>query len=210
MFRSNKDTERINLIEVDAAAGRTNAGASFAMAVLGSIVISAAVVGAVWLFGNIQENNYKAETAEIQEYLDSPEVAAQIAAVDAAQKKLDKVNTVKKVVDTAYTNFNSLPKLTTEVIATIEENFEGTGAEWRSLSFGNGAMSLSAVARTHDEPSQVVENFFTQDVFKNVSYTGFSMSDEDGVVTYKFSISFDMPEVEEETEEAAEETAATN
>ena len=31
MFRSNKDTERINLIEVDAAAGRTNAGASFAL-----------------------------------------------------------------------------------------------------------------------------------------------------------------------------------
>ncbi|MBP1550295.1 MAG: pilus assembly protein PilM [Oscillospiraceae bacterium] len=210
MFRSNKDTERINLIEVDAAACRTNAGASFAMAVLGSIVISAAVVGAVWLFGNIQENNYNNEAAEIQAYLDSPEVAAQIAAVDSAQTKLDRINAVKSVVDTAYTNFNSLPKLTTEVIATIEENFEGTGAEWRTLSFGNGSMSLSAVARTHDEPSQVVENFFTQDIFKNVSYTGFSMNDEDGAITYNFSLSFDMPEVEEETEEAAEETAATN
>ena len=216
MFRSNKDTERINLIEVDAAAGRTNAGASFAMAVLGSIVISAAVVGAVWLFGNIQENNYKTETAEIQAYLDSPEVAAQIAAVDAAQTKLDKVNAVKAVVDTAYNNYKSLPKLTTEVIANIEANFEGTEGRWTSMSFGNGAMSLIGKTTDYNDPSKIVENFFTQDIFDNITYTGFTDVTESGeegetaIPEYEFTIKFDMREIEEETEEAAEEAAAAN
>lgn len=212
MFRSNKDTERINLIEVDAAAGRTNAGASFALAVLGSVVISAAVVGAVWLFGNIQENNYKNETAEIQAYLDSPEVAAQIAAVDTAQNKLDRVNSIKTVTETAFNNFNSKPKLTTELIETIEANFAGTSARWTVLSFGDGAISLECVADDHNEPSQVVANFFEQDIFKNVTYTGFSDDSQDGEEKfYSFDITFDAPEIEEETDaEAADDAAAAN
>ncbi len=201
MFRSNKDTERINLIEVDAAAGRTNAGASFAMAVLGSVVISAAVVGAVWLFGNIQENNYKTETAEIQAYLDSPEVAAQIAAVDAAQSKLDRVNSIKAVVDAAYDNYNSLPKFNTQVINDIEANFEGTDVRWVNIGYGNGAMSVTCRARNVDEPSTVVENFFTQDIFDNITYTGFSELEEDGTKEYEFVVAFDIREVELETEE---------
>ncbi|MBR4096423.1 MAG: pilus assembly protein PilM [Oscillospiraceae bacterium] len=210
MFRSNKDTERINLIEVDAAAGRTNAGASFAMAVLGSVVISAAVVGAVWLFGNIQENNYKTETAEIQAYLDSPEVAAQIAAVDAAQSKLDRVNSIKAVVDAAYNNYNSLPVFNTEVIENVIANFEGTATTWSSMSFGNGSMSLTAKTPNHNDPSKVVENFFTQDIFDNITYTGFSETGDKDEKEFEFTVAFEIREVEEETEEAAEETAAAN
>lgn len=214
MFRSNKDTERINLIEVDAAAGRTNAGASFALAVLGSVVISAAVVGAVWLFGNIQENNYKNETAEIQAYLDSPEVAAQIAAVDTAQDKLDRINNIKTVTENAHNNFMSKPKFTTEMIATIDENFTGTKAEWTVLSFGDGEISLKCVATDHNDPSKVVANFFEQDVFKNVTYTGFSGSggEEGTEVEYTFEITFDAPEIEEEETdaEAADDAAEAN
>ena len=209
MLRSNKDTERINLIEVDAATGRTSAGASFALAVLGSVAVSAAVVGAVWLFGNIQQNNYIKETAEIQEYLDSPEVAAQIAAVDAAQTKLDKVNNIKSVIDTACTNFESRPVFTTQVIDDIEANFTGTTVEWKSMSFGNGAMSLTCVATKNDEPSTVVGNFIEQDIFDNVTYTGYSQTKSDtGADQYDFTITFDIREVEEETEEASAEEAA--
>ncbi|MBQ5320110.1 MAG: pilus assembly protein PilM [Oscillospiraceae bacterium] len=206
MFRSNKDTERINLIEVDAAAGRTSAGASFAFSVLGAVVISAAIVGAVWLFGNIQKNNHDAKTLKIQEYLDSPEVAAQIAAVDAAQDKLDRVNDVKEVIDTAYTNYNSLPVFNTEVIKNLEANFEGMDVTWTELSFGDGVMSVVCLAADHNEPAAVVENMIEQDIFDNITYTGFEFKDEEGIVAYEFQIDFEIREVEEETEDA-EETA---
>ena len=209
MFRSNKDTERINLIEVDAAVGRTSAGASFAFSVLGAIVISAAVVGAVWLFGNIQENNYLNETAQIQEKIDSPETAEKIAVVDAIQVKSDRVSDVKNFVNTAYTNYKSLPKFTTEVIDNIEANFEGTSVEWTDIGFEDGYLNLTCIADKTDEPSIVVENFINQDIFKNVTYTGYKGNDGDsGVMTYEFKLEFCMSEVEEAEESAEAEPAA--
>ncbi len=210
MFRSNKDTERINLIEVDAAAGRTSAGASFAFSVLGAVVVSAAVVGAVWLFGNIQENNYLTETAQIQAKIDSPETAEKIAAVDAIQDKSDKVTAIQAVVDKAFTNFNSKPKFTSKVIEDIEANFQGTSVEWTSMSFGDGYMELTCKADKTDEPGTVIENFFNQEIFKNVTYTGYQMEEDNstGSKKYTFQIKFDMAEVEAETEEGAEAPAA--
>ncbi len=213
MFRGNKDTERINLIEVDAASGRTSAGAKFALAVFGSIAISAAVVGAVWLAANIQENGFVSDTAEIQEYLDSPEVAAQIAAVDTAQSKLDRVNRVKAYVDVAYDNYGSLPMITTDVVNDIEANFNGTGVDWTTINYGNGYFTVECTARKNDEPSKVVGNFFEQDIFENVTYNGFSQADdeESGNSGYSFTLSFSIRPVEPESEEeAAEQPAEAN
>lgn len=214
MFRSNKDTERINLIEVDAATGRTSAGAKFAFAVLGSIAISAAVVGAVWVFEDIQENGFVSDTAVIQEYLDSPEVAAQIAAVDSAQTKLDKVTKVKEYIDIAYDNYGSLPMITTDVIDSIEENFKGTGVEWTQITYGNGSFTVNCTAKDSDEPSEVVGKFFEQDIFDNITYNGFSSTSNEEtqqISGYEFSISFVMRPVEPEPEEdAAEQPAEAN
>ncbi len=209
MLRSNKDTERINLIEVDAASGRTSAGAKFAAAVFGSIAVSAAVVGAVWLYANITENGYVNDTAEIQAYLDSPEVAAQVAAVDTAQSKLDKVTLVKEYIDTASTNYASLPVFNTEVIGNIEENFDGTSAEWTQISYGGGKFTVNCQADNNDEPSQVVANFFEQDIFDNVTYNGFALAEgEEGTPDkYTFTLSFETREVELESEEADSEDA---
>ena len=47
MFRSNKDTDRINLLETDSSAGKTDAGSSFLIGLGGAVVLSAAVVAAV-------------------------------------------------------------------------------------------------------------------------------------------------------------------
>lgn len=220
MFRSNKETERINLIEVDAAVGRSNAGASFFLSVAGAAIISAAVVGAVWIFGNIQVNQYNSEAAEIQAWLDSPEVAAQVAAVDAAQTKLDKVNVVKNVVDTATLNYESLPVFTSQVISDIEANFKGTSVGWTTLTFGNGAMAVTCRAKENDEPAQVVKNMFEQDIFDNITYNGFSYVEaeeaEGGAPEgYEFTINFDvrevdLPEAEPETPEAPADEAGTN
>lgn len=222
MFRTNKDTERINLIEVDAAVGRSSAGASFFLSVAGAAIVAAAVVGAVYIFGNIQENQYNSEIAEIEAWMESPEVAAQIAAVDAAQTKLDKVNIVKDVIDTAVTNYESLPVFTTDVIKDIEANFSGTSVDWTELSFDNGEMSMTCVARSNDEPAKVIGNFIEQDIFDNVTYNGFTSneSDEESGTAggYEFNVTFAVRAVEppepepepEETDTPAEEAAETN
>ncbi len=212
MFRINKDIERINLIEVEASSGRVSAGATFALSVLGAAVVSCAVVGAVWLFGNIQVNDFNKQTADIQTYLDSPEVAAQIMAVDTAESKLAKITAIKDVVHTAHTNFESLPVFTTETIENIDANFEGTDAYWSSLGYGDGHFELECLCESVDSPSAVVANFFEQDIFDNITYTGFGEEDVDdsamSVETmYGFSLTFDMRETELEEDAAAEPAA---
>lgn len=212
MFRSNKDTERINLIEVDAASGRTSAGAKFAMAVFSSIAVSAAIVAAVWVFGNIQENGFINDTAEIQEYLDSPEVAAKIAAVDTAQAKLDKVNSVKAYIDVASDNYSSLPMLTSGVIKDMEANFNGTSVTWTTINYGDGLFNVECIADKFDEPAKVIANFFEQDIFDNITYNGFEEeeSDEGTAGWFNFTVSFEMRPPVIESDDSAEQTAETD
>ena len=208
MFRSNKETERINLIELDAATGRSGAGASFFGAVIGAAFVAAAVVGAVWLFGNIQVNELNRQAADIQAYLDSPDVAAKIAAVDAAEAKLSKLKTIKDVVFTAADNYESRPVFTTDMIKDIEANFNGTSGEWRLMTFSNGNITLSCVADRVNEPAVIVGNFIEQDIFKNVTYTSFTNEGGKGEPDkFAFTITFAVKPVEPEAEEAAEPAA---
>ncbi len=221
MFRINKDTERINLIEVEASQGRTSAGAKFAMSVLGAAVVSCAVVGAVWLFGNIQVNDFNSQTADIQAYLDSPEVAAQIAAVDAAEAKLTKVTGIRDSIAIASDNYNSLPKLTSQMMRDVFDNLE-RGTSMDTFSFGNGHITIECYAEDNDLPSKVAENFVNQDIFDNITYNGFEKEDKDeeelliSAGDLKFTVSCDVrekeeePEPEAETTENADSTAAEN
>ena len=104
MFRSNKDTDRINLLETDSSAGKTDAGSSFLIGLGGAVVLSAAVVAAV-VFGITNAiNNNDAKVAEIDEWINSPEVMETLTAVDSTQAKIDKVALYKADLDTAAYN----------------------------------------------------------------------------------------------------------
>lgn len=203
MFRSNKDSERINLLEVDAAVGRSSAGASFAISVGVAALAAVAVVAGVTLFFQMTKSQYEADTAAIQTKIDSAETAQRIAAVDAMQAKIDKVTAYKTGVETAKYIYDTQPKLTSEVIETINENFKGTTADVTTYTYGEGAFSVSCTATDNDDPAQVVANFMEQDIFDNVTYTGYSGGDgENGQNEYTFTISFDMRKITPETEEA--------
>ena len=119
MFRSNKDTDRINLLETDSSAGKTDAGSSFLIGLGGAVVLSAAVVAAV-VFGITNAiNNNDAKVAEIDEWINSPEVMETLTAVDSTQAKIDKVALYKADLDTAAYNFDTKSALTVDVLNTV-------------------------------------------------------------------------------------------
>ena len=207
MLRSNKESERINLLEVDAAVGRSSAGASFAVTVAVAALVSIALVGGITLGANIVKSQYEADTAEIQAWLDDPETAQKVAAVDAMQAKIDKVSNFKSGIEKAKDIFDSRPVFTTQVLADIESNFTGTTAEILSYSFKDGYITLNCQADKNSDPSIVIANFVDQDIFDNVTYTGFSYSEsaEGAGDTYKFIVYLSIREPEvEQTEETAE------
>lgn len=207
MLRSNKDSERINLIETDATSGRSAAGASFAVTVIVAALISSALVAGITITGNVIKSQYEADTAKIQEWLDSPETAQKIAAVDAAQAKLDKVTSFKNDIETAKRCFDSKPVFSTDMLGQLEENFRGMDAEITSYSFSSGAIHLDCIADDNQTPSKVVAKFFEQDIFDNITYTGYSFTESDTGSNdqYSFSIDLDVREIEPEPEEGTEE-----
>ncbi|MGN0552769.1 MAG: type IV pilus biogenesis protein PilM [Oscillospiraceae bacterium] len=208
MLRSNKDSERINLIETDATSGRSAAGASFVVTVAAAALVSAALVAGITIGANVIKSQYEDDTAKIQEWLDSPETSQKTAAVDAAQAKLNKVTSFRDSLVEAKSYFDSLPVFSTEVRETLEENFKGTDAELLSYSFNEGQISLACRADDNETPSKIVANFVEQDIFDNITYTGYNASGnrEAGKETFDFSITVCIKEVEpeEETTEGAE------
>lgn len=206
MLRSNKDSERINLIETDATSGRSAAGASFVATVAVAALASVALVAGITLGANVVKSQYQDDTATIQAWLDSPETAQKTAAVDAAQAKLDKVNSFRDSIVQAKGYFDSLPVFSTEVLSTIEENFSGTDAKIASYIFSSGSISLSCTATDNQTPAKVIANFVEQDAFDNIIYTGYSYAEgEEGAKGYyKFSVELSVKEVVPETEQTTE------
>ena len=101
--------------------------------------------------------------------------------------------------------------LNTQVFEDIEANFSGTGVDWNTLSYGGGHITLDCTAKKNSEPAEAVGRFFEQDIFDNITYNGFSLSEgeaaAEGVAAtedeFTFTMEFDIREVEveEETEE---------
>ncbi len=206
MLRSNKDSERINLIETDATTGRSAAGASFVVTVAVAALASVALVAGITLGANVVKSQYEDDTATIQAWLDSPETAQKTAAVDAAQLKLDKVNLFRTSLEQAKGYFDSLPVFSTDVKSTIEENFKGTDAKILSYTFSEGVIHLSCRADNNQTPSKVVGNFVDQDAFSNITYTGYSNSElkESAKEVFDFDITISIKEVVPEAEKTTE------
>lgn len=206
MLRSNKESERINLIETDATSGRSAAGASFVVTVAVAALASVALVAGITLGANVVKSQYEDDTATIQAWLDSPETAQKTAAVDAAQLKLDNVTAFRDSITEAKRYFDSLPIISTEVRNTMEENFKGTDAKIDSYTFERGTINLVCSADKNETPSKVVANFVEQDMFDNITYTGYRSTEdsETGKESFAFNIKLSVKEVEQEPE--AEET----
>lgn len=207
MLRSNKDSERINLIETDATSGRSAAGASFVVTVAVAALASVALVAGITLGANVVKSQYEDDTAKIQEWLDSPETAQKTAAVDTAQTKLDKVNRFRSSLEQAKGYFDSLPVISTEVLATIEENFKGTDAEILSYTYTEGVITLKCKATDNQTPAKVVTSFVEQDAFTNITYTGYNgtVEKESAKDVFQFELSVQIKEYVPEEEQTAKE-----
>jgi len=202
MFRRDKEIERINLIETDSSSGRTNAGSGFAAAVLLAAVLSSAVVGGVYAYYQVTINTINNNIRQIEEHLASPKVAAELAAVDSAEAKRDSLNRYGDDLKLADEYYTSWPHFTTEVWENIQENLRAHRAEWMQISYSGGRTHVTAVATRYLDPAMVAATFIEQDIFDNVTYTGFDQSGEQVVVgDFQFTISFDIREIEEIQEE---------
>ena len=216
MFRSNKDTDRINLLETDSSAGKTDAGSSFLIGLGGAVVLSAAVVAAV-VFGITNAiNNNDAKVAEIDEWINSPEVMETLTAVDSTQAKIDKVALYKADLDTAAYNFDTKSALTVDVLNTVIKTIQDNSCSVAEIAYTSGSFEISCTAKDNTAPDEAVKAIYDLDMFDNLVYDGFQSNgggeavegaaQEDPIT---FTVSFVSRPNEVEVEETAETTDET-
>lgn len=200
MFKRNKDTEKINLLETELGAAVKRAGGSAGAAneqagllvMLGCIVGSAVIAGGAWLAMNMINNGVKDDITETQSYIDSKQPELDYRE-DLLVKKasVDAYNT--KIVN-ARDAFYSQPVINGDKYETIQAVLDAT-AEELSLddcyitvpSYANGTMSFSVTAAGSEKEVQKLPSIFIDHLidegyegnkgyYHTATYSGYSVT----------------------------------
>ncbi len=198
MFKRNKDTEKINLLETElgtavkrAASSSANSQAGLAV-MLGCIVGAAVIAGGAWLVMNMINSGVENDISDTQSYIDSkqPELDYREDLL-ATKANVDAYNT--KIVN-ARDAFFSQPVIDGDKYDTIQAVLDAT-AEELSLedcyisvpSYANGTMNFSVTADGSEEAVQKLPSIFIDHLidegysdnkgyYHTATYTGYTVS----------------------------------
>ena len=203
MFKRDKLTEHINLLETDAA----NAGIagkvpqddqSFKVVAIAGVALSAVVVGVAFGILAVTDASYKAKTADLRATIDSPETAAKLQQYDDLQVMKEKVFAYADNITNAKDAYNSQPILDEAVYTAIDEAMETvmtqtdgtTESPVYSVNCADGMIEVEVAITTTDEftqkyPSNLVEYLYTtygeeasdkeNRLFSSVEYSGYTV-----------------------------------
>lgn len=179
MFKRNKITEHINLLEVESqgsAAGKVKADKSFPIFAAVGIGVSLVCVLGAWGVLAAMDGAVKNETAKLRADIDSPETAAGLQQYEDLQVMRDNVNIYADMIRNAKQAYESQPVLTREYYDVIDEAL-GTVVEQLnesaaanveegqvpgetetgvidSVTYENGIFEFTVTAKTTEELSQ--------------------------------------------------------
>ncbi|MBD5143433.1 MAG: pilus assembly protein PilM [Ruminococcus sp.] len=166
MFKRDKLTEYINLLETDIAlqgvAGRVQDNGSFAIIAGVGIGLSVVIVGAVFgvLFG--MDLKYKNATKDLKAKLESPDTAAQLQQYDDLQVMKDNVRLYSENINSASDAYKTQPIIYNAIYDAIDEAMETVTDQTDginespsySVDYEDGILTVSVVVQTTEEFSQ--------------------------------------------------------
>ncbi len=197
MFKRNKDTERINLLETDTVNNNKIRSDSSYFALLGiCALVAAGLCAGVWGFLAIQNKVVEHDIQVINDKMNSQlrkDLDAQNAMLTQRQTA---VNTYVNGVRDAYNSFISTPKPVSDFYEKIDATISGVvqdvlGVEdadevkdhykYTRLDFANGAFAIELEMDSEEDtpmpvgPEKVVEALRGLDIVQSVSYGGYSI-----------------------------------
>jgi type IV pilus assembly protein PilM len=196
MFKRNKITEHINLLEVESqgsTAGKVKADKSFPLfAGIGVGVALVCVLGA-WGVLAAMDGSVKRETRKLRAEIDSPETAAKLQQYEDLQVMRDRVNTYASQIKNTVEAYKTLPVINREYYEAIDEAFEkvteadegvAEAPKISTISYADGVFSIPVVVESTDEfaqkyPSAIVQYLYDNysDKFVKVEYNGYAASE---------------------------------
>ncbi|MBR1724592.1 MAG: pilus assembly protein PilM [Ruminococcus sp.] len=188
LYRRNKSTERINLLEVDQATGKGGGGASsgalltMLIAVGASVALIAGVTGII----RLRENAINKQIDEIN--VEIEECNKIIAENQKLHDYMIVIHQYQEAVDAAKDNLDTLPLVKKEIFDEIDadmQNTEGGDDKITYVGFSYeraaGLVSISTVTL----PEQKTANDFVKTIvdtgyFADVTYGGYTGTGEEG------------------------------
>lgn len=177
MFKRDKLTEYINLLETDIAAqgvaGKVQDDRSFAVITGIGLGLSVLVVGAVFAVLAVTDANYKKKTDDLRKTIDSPNTAAQLQQYDDLQVMKEVVRTYSQNINNASDAYKTQPVLNNVIYDAIDEAMEtvmsqtdGTSESPAfSVDYEEGVLTVPVVIQTTEEftqkyPSNLVQYLY--------------------------------------------------
>jgi len=190
MFKRDKETEKINLLELGGTAGMVqdkiasdNSFKIIAGASVGAVVAIFAVVGIILQITNASINS---KIEESNSYINDPNTVAEVAKYENRVEMLQKVNTYKDAAKLASDAYKSQPILESALLNTLEDTAKSidSSISINKVTYADGMITLDCSAQgKNDEyaqsiPSSLVQAILETDTFYNVDYTGYAITDE--------------------------------
>lgn len=203
MFKRNKDTEKINLLETDlgtavklAASGKSsNENAGYGI-MLGCILGSAVIAGGLFGWRFLVNRGLEKDINEIQTYLDSKEVADQLAHRDKLIGMKKTVQEYAVRMENSHDAYYSQPVIDGDKFDTIQAVLDKTAEDLEldpdkcfisTPSYANGTLTFNVTAAGSDDyfqklPSLFIDNLVSdenkeenKEYYYRATYTGYTV-----------------------------------
>ena len=189
LYKRNKQTERINLLEIDTATGKTSEGAT-GLLITAGIVVAASIVaiGAITLFIGMRESSVRKDIEDTEaEIAKCDEI---IAANQILHNGLQQIQEYQAIVENAKEKLDALPVLKKKTFEEIDEATKSTKKDTNYKAFtyeqATGLITISEVKVSEQLEAPVFVRGIKQlNYFSDVTFSGYEGTGENDDVTIK-------------------------
>lgn len=191
MFKRNKDTEKINLLDTDfssAVRSRSMNESAGNYVMLGAIGVAVLALVAVWGVLTVKDNGIQDDIQVCRDFIESPETSKKIKYLERLEEIKTKVDTYNLTMTNAHDAFFSQPIINGDKYDLVEETLLNTAEELQVTNvkiavpkYMDGELSITVRCDYNNNayqelPAQFVANLLEKDVFDNAAYSGYRLN----------------------------------
>lgn len=201
LYKRNKQTERINLLEVDQSTGKGGSSGVGSMLMTAGILAaaSAVVIGAVFGFMHLKINSIEDDTAAVNADIEKCQIVIEENKV--RHNRLEIINQYKAYVESCKANLDTLPIPDKNRFETIDKVMSDNKATYTGIAFDttSGSVTLDSIqVESQESVKQLIDALKQIDFVTNVTYTGYEGTGEDDTKVSVSGVTLTMKEAGEE------------